>query len=110
MHEADDENVTTGSQKFRWAAERKAALESAISFSEHRHQEGFLLHTGREPPEFRALFPYWKAQTPECLQGNANKACISLLEAIQPYRKRTFSLEELQTKPDGVDVLKLETY
>jgi len=38
------------------------------------------------------------------------KCWTTLQEAIQLYQKQTYSLEELKSKPDGVDVLKLETY
>jgi hypothetical protein len=70
-----------------------------------------------EPVEFKALFPCWRESMCEEARNASSipaskTARVSFTDALRPFKKSSYTLEELtaRERPEGVDVLKLEAY
>jgi len=100
-----------GSGAYRWAAERRAAMETCLKYSQYK---GYLVHAGKEPLEFISLFPYWRPVEESdgivLSEDGEERLKIPLEEEFKKLSKRTFTLEELQERPEGIDFTKLEDY
>ena len=104
-----------GSGEIRWAAERKAALQTTVSFCEATGTKGHLVIAGLEPACFTNLFPYWtvneEAREANLSEGKTVGLIIPVEDELQKFmRPRIYTLEELQERPEGVDQSRLETY
>jgi len=110
----ENENTSTGSGEFRWAAERKAALETTLEYCKVTKTNGHLVNAGLEPLVFRNLFPYWTVQKEvreiTIADGKSEEDIVSLEQELKKFLKTTYTVEELQERPEGVDLSKLETY
>jgi len=96
---------TLGTGDCRWVCERRAALETAVDFS----TDGSVIHAGYEPLEFKTLFPYWEDHR-EAMEINEDKLSSTFEKELKKFEKTTYTLAELQSKPEEVDRLHLETY
>jgi len=75
---------------------------------------GRLVYAGLEPPLFRCLFPYWstnqEAREANLGDGKSKDGALSFSAALAAFQKKKYTLEELQERPEGVDLLNLENY
>jgi hypothetical protein len=72
------------------------------------------VNAGLEPPLFTSIFPYWKvheeARETNLLDGKVKDATVPFTAEIKKFQKTSYTLQELQERPEGVDLGKLETY
>ena len=58
-----DENLSTGSSKLRWAAERRYAFETVLHYCQLKKEtnppEAYFISAGLESLAFTCLFPEW---------------------------------------------------
>ncbi|CAL8070140.1 unnamed protein product [Orchesella dallaii] len=101
-----------------WPKYRVCSVETGLKYAEHKNsKEAYYVYAGLEPPEFVSVFPYWDEQVckeaydyhvNEGKQMHEKVSLSSLLEELTATR--TYTIEELMEKPEGVDLSRLEDY
>ncbi|ODN05316.1 Supervillin [Orchesella cincta] len=101
-----------------WPKYRVCSVETGLKYAESRgSKQAYYVYAGLEPPEFLSVFPYWDEQTcKEAYDYHVNegkkmheKVSLSLL-LEELTATRTYTIEELMEKPEGVDLSRLEDY
>ena len=71
--EGEEAGATTGSGLARWQAERRAAMQTLLSYRKARYGQPVpaarLVWAGHEPQEFLNHFPYW-THNPDTARAN----------------------------------------
>ena len=71
--EGEEAGATTGSGLARWQAERRAAMQTLLSYRKARYGQPVpaarLVWAGHEPQEFINHFPYW-THNPDTARAN----------------------------------------
>uniref|UniRef100_A0A1A9WC79 HP domain-containing protein n=1 Tax=Glossina brevipalpis TaxID=37001 RepID=A0A1A9WC79_9MUSC len=109
----------------RWISERRAALETSISywrakfgdsFEKKFHGiQGYVVWAGLEPTAFKALFPDWSEREDikeiNLQDGRSNKP-IHITEVLTQLTQTEYPWEVLKKRPlpEGVDPTRLEVY
>ena len=79
----------------------------------------YLVYAGLEPTEFTQIFPYWDNYFPavkeahdyHLAEGKKFGEKVELTKVLEELTaKRTYTVEELLEKPEGVDLSRLEDY
>lgn len=109
----------------RWIAERRAALQTAVSYWKAKFEsynddkyddvKGFAVWAGLEPLEFISLFPEWEKRNDVeeiNLQEGRSKEPIKISEMLNELTQTEYPLSVLKERPlpEGVDPTKLELY
>lgn len=111
----------TGSGAVRWQAERKAAMQTAVSYWKSTHDEeepvvAYLVWAGLEPLQFKNLFPTWddKEDVAELNKKEGKKSgdMLPLESELARLSRTTYPLSELLQRPlpEGVDPTHIEKY
>ncbi|XP_064214700.1 supervillin isoform X3 [Tribolium castaneum] len=111
----------TGSGAVRWQAERKAAMQTAVSYWRESHNDdepvpAYLVWAGLEPLEFKNLFPCWADREDvaelNLKEGKRANARLSVEDELALLLRTTYPLAELLQRPlpEGVDPTHLEVY
>lgn len=111
----DSENVTTGSAKLRWNVTRRLVMETALHYCQEKNAEeipkAFVVSAGREPLVFTNLFPRWKKwEVKDLVEDEERPPLMFVQEVLSQLSRDRYSLKELQEKPEGVDLLHMESY
>jgi len=101
-----------------WQKYRVCSVETGLKYAEYKNsKQAYYVYAGLEPSEFTSIFPYWDDQvckeaydyhTNEGKQIQEKVSLSSLLEELTATR--TYTIEELMEKPEGVDLSRLEDY
>lgn len=111
----------------RWIVERRAALETAVSYWRAKTEnnpdkndgcedvKGFVVWAGLEPMEFKAIFPSWDDRDDikeTNLQDGRNKVPSPITECLFQLTQKEYPLTILKKRPlpEGVDPTRLELY
>ncbi|XP_044270482.1 uncharacterized protein LOC123015087 isoform X2 [Tribolium madens] len=111
----------TGSGAVRWQAERKAAMQTAVSYWRESHSgdesvPAYLVWAGLEPLEFKNLFPCWVDREDiaelNLKEGRKRNAKLLVEDELALLLRTTYPLSELLQRPlpEGVDPTHLEIY
>lgn len=103
-----------------WHAYRRCSIESSLNYARAKNaQTAVVVFAGLEPPEFTHIFGYWDHAHPSVREAhdyhiNEGKSLherVDLQELFEHLTsKRTYTVEELIKKPEGVDLMRLEDY
>ncbi|XP_020715082.1 uncharacterized protein LOC101448859 isoform X3 [Ceratitis capitata] len=109
----------------RWISERRAALETAVSYWCAKHGEnnekdfhdikGFVVWAGLEPLAFKALFPDWteREDIKEInMQDGRTDEPTPITDVLKQLTQTEYPLAILKSRPlpEGVDPTRLELY
>uniref|UniRef100_T1PBM3 Gelsolin repeat protein n=1 Tax=Musca domestica TaxID=7370 RepID=T1PBM3_MUSDO len=109
----------------RWISERRAALETAVSywkakFGENNEKQfhgikGYVVWAGLEPIAFKALFPDWSDRDDIKdinLQDGRTNEPLPIADVLEQLLQTEYPLEVLKARPlpEGVDPTRLELY
>ncbi|XP_061394991.1 mucin-2 [Musca vetustissima] len=109
----------------RWISERRAALETAVSywkakFGENNEKQfhgikGYVVWAGLEPIAFKALFPEWSDRDDIKdinLQDGRTDEPLPIADVLEQLSQTEYPLEVLKARPlpEGVDPTRLELY
>ncbi|KAL5291784.1 SVIL family protein [Megaselia abdita] len=105
----------------RWISERKAALQTAVSYWKAKKGDsdedikGFVVWAGLEPLEFKALFPDWvdREDIKDInMQDGRIEQAIPISDVIKQLTQTEYPLSTLLERPlpEGVDPIHLEDY
>ncbi|XP_075160684.1 supervillin isoform X3 [Haematobia irritans] len=109
----------------RWISERRAALETAVSywkakFGENSEKQfhgikGFVVWAGLEPTTFKALFPDWTEREDIKdinIQDGRTDEPLHIADVLEQLSQTEYPLEVLKERPlpEGVDPTRLEIY
>ncbi|KAM7355020.1 supervillin isoform 7-T9 [Cochliomyia hominivorax] len=109
----------------RWISERRAALETAVSywrakFGENEEKQfhgikGYVVWAGLESTAFKALFPEWSVREDVKeinLQDGRTDEPLPIVDVLEQLTQTEYPLEVLKERPlpEGVDPTRLELY
>lgn len=103
-----------------WPKYRRCAVETSLNYAQCKKvQSAYLVYAGIEPQEFTHIFGYWDYAHPSVREAHdyhisEGKRVHEKVDLLDLYDEltatRTYTVEELMEKPEGVDLMRLEDY
>lgn len=103
-----------------WPKYKRCSVETSLAYAQVKNaQSAYLVYAGVEPQEFTHVFGYWDFSHPSVreahdyhvAEGKRMHEKVDLWMLFEEITStRTYTVEELMEKPEGVDLMRLEDY